>query len=142
MANEKDLMSFIRNRKLDEYGSVIYGEDVRNVLEIEMPEYGTKRDFDAVEMQELRAVDYCRNILLGEGKYLAAMKGNYRILLPSENAGQINSYMSTADNKLKRALKLSRNSPATDGKPSHNHARIVMQRESLEQSRQTAGLLK
>jgi hypothetical protein len=80
-------------------------------------------------------VDYVRKILLREGKYLAQTKGNYRILLPSENAAQVESYMSSADKKLKRALILSKNTPA-DTKTMRDadqvQARIIVKRESIK----------
>ena len=140
MANqqERDLMQFIRANNLDEYGSVIMAEDVRSVLGIEMPEYGTKRDFDKAAMLELAGIDYCRNVLLGEGKYLAQTNGNYRILLPSENAEQVESYMRSADSKLKRGLKLHRNSAHHPKTSSNTSARILAKQESIRQGRKHA----
>ena len=138
---EKDLLSYIRTNKLDEFGSIILGEDVRNILGLVMPEVGTKRDFDNVVMAELQAIDYCRNVLLGEGKYLTSTKGDYRILLPSENAKQVDSYVSSADKKLKRALKLSRNTPTySDKQPCNKHVRIEMKRQSIKNQRESARL--
>ena len=121
-----------------EYGSVIPGELVRECLGIEYPEYGTKQDFDSVSLQELSAIDYVRSALLSEGKYLASNNGNYRVLLPSENKQQIDAYVSQADRKLRRALKLSRNTPAFADKviADQSYARIVMKRESLRSRHQ------
>ncbi len=107
----KELLTALRNRGLTEFGSVIPGETVREIIGIEYPEFGTKKDFDEVALTELGAVDYCRNVLLGEGKFLASNNGDYRILLPSENKRQIDAYMAQADRKLRRAQKLSRNTP-------------------------------
>ena len=132
----KCLIQWLRNAHLDEYGSVILGDDIRKVIGIEYPEVGTRSQFDSLSLAELAAVDYARNILLGEGKYLTQQNGDYRILLPSENARQINLYMQHADKKLKRALKLSRNSPLLDThKQDNTSARILMKRESIKSRR-------
>ena len=132
----KCLLAWLRQEGLTEYGSVFRGESVREVIGLVMPEVGTKKDFDSVALRELSAVDYCRSTLLGEGKYLAQHQGDYRILLPSENGRQIEQYISNADSKLRRALKLSRNSPAMDGGTlDQTSARILMKREGLKRHR-------
>lgn len=124
----KELLSALRARELLEYGSVIKGDDVREILGIEYPEYGTKKDFDEVALAELGAVDYVRNVLLGEGKFIASHQGDYRILLPSENKRQVDAYMQQADRKLRRAQKLSRNTPNSESyEPAANaDVRIAM----------------
>ena len=128
----KCLLGWLRQEGLTEYGSVFRGESVRNVIGLVMPEVGTKKEFDSIALRELSAIDYCRNVLLGEGRYLTQHQGDYRILLPSENARQIEQYIGNADNKLRRALKLSRNSPAIDGGVlDQTSARILMKREGL-----------
>lgn len=128
----KCLLEHLRSRGLDEYGSVILSSEVREVLGIEIPEVGTKRMFDAVALAEMSAIDYVRNILLDEGKYIQRNEGDYRILLPSENARQIENYMSNADKKLKRAQRLSKNTPRTDVRGHDNTAaRLHMKRESI-----------
>ena len=134
----KELLHTLKERGLLEYGSVIPSELVRECIGIEYPEYGTKQEFDEVALRELSAIDYVRNALLSEGKYLASTNGNYRVLLPSENKQQIDAYVSQADRKLRRALKLSRNTPAIDDNANHDqgHARIVMKREALRSRHQ------
>ena len=124
----KELLTALRERGLLEYGSVIKGEEVRDILGIEYPEVGTKKDFDEVALAELGAVDYVRNILLGEGKFIASHQGDYRILLPSENKRQVDAYMQQADRKLRRARKLSSNTPPAESyTPSANHdVRLAM----------------
>ena len=132
----KCLLEWLRQEGLTEYGSVFLGDSVRGVIGLVMPEFGTKKEFDQVALRELSAIDYCRNTLLGEGKYLSQVQGDYRILLPSENARQIEQYISNADSKLRRALKLSRNSPAMDGGVlDQTSARILMKREGLKRHR-------
>ena len=135
----KELLTTLRDRGLLEYGSVIKGEDVRDILGIEYPEVGTKKDFDEVALAELGAVDYVRNILLGEGKFIASHQGDYRILLPSENKRQVDAYMQQADRKLRRAHKLSRNTPNVESyKPNANaDVRIAMK---IGNARNRAGL--
>ena len=135
----KELLTALRDRGLLEYGSVIKGEEVRDILGIEYPEVGTKKDFDEVALAELGAVDYVRNILLGEGKFIASHQGDYRILLPSENKRQVDAYMQQADRKLRRAHKLSRNTPNVESyKPNANaDVRIAMK---IGNARNRAGL--
>ena len=135
----KELLTTLRDRGLLEYGSVIKGEEVRDILGIEYPEVGTKKDFDEVALAELGAVDYVRNILLGEGKFIASHQGDYRILLPSENKRQVDAYMQQADRKLRRAHKLSRNTPNVESyKPNANaDVRIAMK---IGNARNRAGL--
>jgi hypothetical protein len=128
----KCLLEWIRASCLDDFGSVIHVDDVRRVIGIEYPEVGTRAQFEEITLIELSAVDYVRNVLLGEGKYLSRKNDSYRILLPSENASQVHLYMSHADKKLKRALKLSRNSPQIDQAMDNTTARILMKREGIK----------
>lgn len=131
----KCLLEYMRANSLDGFGAEIPADEVRAVLGLEMPEVGTKREFDAIALQELAAVDYVRSIMLSEGKYIAMRDGGYRILLPSENARQVEAYMQSADKKLRRALKLTRNTPGNDNsRPDNMAARILMKRESINQS--------
>ena len=129
----KELLAELDKRGLLEYGSVIKGELVRDIVGITIPEYGTKKDFDSAALAELGAVDYVRNVLLGQGKYLSGVQGDYRILLPSENRRQVDRYMQSADKRLRRALKLSRNTPSEYRAGEHNttEARIILKREGL-----------
>jgi len=128
----KELFKSLQDRRLIEFGSVIKGDTVREILGIEYPEYGKKEDFDSVALRELSAIDYIRNILLGMGMYLGSNGGDYRIFLPSENKRQVDQYMAQADRKLRRALKLSRNMPKTEQYVQDNTtARIIMKRESI-----------
>ena len=128
----KALYDELKARDLLDYGCVINGDVVREILGIAYPEVGTKKDFDEVALAELGAVDYVRNILLGEGKYLASQQGDYRVLLPSENKRQVDIYMNQADRKLRRALKLSRSMLQVDSRSQDNTtARLVMKRESI-----------
>lgn len=128
----RGLLSSLEDQGLLEFGSVIPKQTVHNLLGIEMPTYAAREVFARLDMLELAAIDYCRNVLLGQGKYLMGTPSGYRILLPSENKVQIDAYMSSADRKLARALKLSRNSPAeacvqTD----QTAARILLKRTSV-----------
>jgi hypothetical protein len=125
----RELYAALQEQGLLEYGSTIETWQVHHLLGIEMPTVGTKAVFDRIAVQELAAVDYVRNILLGQGKYLMGTSTGYRVLLPSENKGQIDSYIESADRKLSRALKLSRNTPADPAfSPDQVEARIHMKR--------------
>lgn len=124
----RGLMQMLRDNELTEYGADIPAALVHKELEIEIPSYAAKAVYDRLAMLELAAIDYCRNVLLGEGKYLAGTRTGYRILLPSENKGQVDSYMQSADKKLARALKLSRNSVADAVVHDQTEARIMLKR--------------
>lgn len=130
----KCLMAYLTDHHLTDYGQVILADDVRSVLGIKIPKIGTQQQFRDLALAELTAIDYCRNILLGKGKYLTQRGGDYRILLPSENARQIDTYMSQADRKLKRALKLSKSTQqeATNQHPDNTNVRIMMKREAIK----------
>jgi len=132
---QKGLMSELSELQLLEFGSVITRDLVHRLLGIEMPSYAAKEVYDRLAMIELSAIDYCRNILLGQGKYLAGTPAGYRVLLPSENKAQIDSYISSADKKLSRALKLSRNTPVTQGVHlDQTEARIMMKKTGMRHS--------
>lgn len=127
----RGLLTALTERGLTEYGSDIPTALVHEVLEIDMPSYAAKAVYDRLAMLELSAIDYCRNVLLGQGKYLSGTRTGYRILLPSENKGQIDSYMTSADRKLSRALKLSRNSAVDTVVHDQTEARIMMKRTGM-----------
>jgi hypothetical protein len=129
----KDLLNYLQAAGKTEYGSVITGTEVRGVLGLEYPEVASKKTFDQLALQELSATDYVRNVLLGEGKYFGQHQGDYRVLLPSQNADQIRRYMESADGKLRRGLKLWRSTPVTDSSDRDNlGARILLKREGIK----------
>lgn len=133
----KELLEYFRLNGFDSYGSGISGEEVRHVLGLVIPAVGTKEDFDKVTLTELSAIGYVRDTLLNEGKYLACHRGNYRVLLPSENAKQVMSYMDSADKKLNKGLKLHRNTPnAMQDQDIGDdlNVRIHMRQESMKKS--------
>ena len=127
-----ELFTFLKDKGLLEYGSVIRGDIIRKELEIKLPERGTKQEFSNAALAELKAVDYIRNILLGQGKYLASTADSYRILLASENEVQCEKYTEAAIKKLKRSLKLSQNTPAGDHpRPDRQTMRAQLQLSSI-----------
>jgi hypothetical protein len=134
-SEHKDFYSALNEMGLLEYGSVIETRLVHELLNIEMPSSAPKRVYDQLALIELAAIDYVRNMLLGHGKYITGTTSGYRILLPSENAAQIDLYMESADRKLSRALKLSRNTPQeVKSAPDQTEARILMKRSGLRRS--------
>jgi len=127
----KELYAFLKLKGKLEYGSVISELEIHNLLGINYPETGTHSEFKELDLVMLAVTDYVRNILLGEGKAFVQSKGDYRVLLPSENAKYIDRYMSSADKKLKRALKLSRNMPVIDTGIDDKSVKIMIKRESI-----------
>jgi len=125
--NHKDFYAELDARGLLDYGSIIDSSLVHSLLDIEMPEFGTKAEFDKLSLIELAAIDYVRNILLGHGKYIGGTTTGYRIFLPSETADQVELYMAQADRKLSRALKLTRSAKRENFKaPDQTEVRILM----------------
>lgn len=128
----RDLFAALDEMGLFKFGSVIERVELYELMDLQMPAMASKEVFDRLAMLELAAVDYCRNVLLGRGKYLAGVPSGYRVLLPSENKAQVDAYMYSADRKLLRALKLSRNTPALyNEQPDQTEARIMMKRKGM-----------
>lgn len=132
---QRDIFDALHSRGLFEFGAVITTETVHEIMGVEMPDVAPKSVYDRIAMMELQAIDYCRNILLGQGKYLAGTPSGYRVLLPSENKTQIDAYIESADRKLARALKLSRNTPTESLQPDQTEARIMMRRNGVRRNR-------
>ena len=132
----KDLLAWMRERGLTDYGCTISGEAIRAVLGIVVPRVGTWEDFNSVQVQMLNPIGYVRDALLAEGKYLRCERDMYRILLPSENAAQIRSFQDSADNKLRRAETLAKTTPMEHKDVRDNtEVRLAMMRSSLKESR-------
>lgn len=128
----RGLLAALDDQGLLEYGSVIETSFVHEILDITMPQYAAKEVFERLAVYELAAIDYVRSVLLGQGKYISGTPSGYRVLLPSENKGQIDNYMSSADRKLSRALKLSRNTPKSDSDAhDQTEVRIHMKRTGI-----------
>lgn len=125
----RDVYDTLDRAGLFDFGAVIPRGMVYDLLGLDVPEVASKAVFDRIAMLELQSMDYCRNMLLGHGKYLAGTPSGYRVLLPSENKAQVDAYMESADRKLERALKLSRNSPKASHLPDQTEARIMMRRK-------------
>lgn len=125
-----ELMREIEARGLLEYGSVIPTGLVHSMLGIQVPTVGTRAEFEELALRELGAIDSIRSTLLDQGKYITACHGGYRILLPSENARQIESYMKSADRKLRRAQRLSASTARQVDANDHTAARIHLKQHS------------
>ena len=130
----KDLYQKLQAEGLLEYGSVVPGKFVMDTLELAYPKTGTRQSFKEIDLFLLSSIDYVRNVLLGKGRYFASSGGDYRVLLPSDNVKQCERYMSSANKKLSRAIKLSRNTPGGNTKSEINsvHVRAVMRRDSIQ----------
>ena len=117
------------------YGAEVPVEVVQAFLGIEYPETASKKLYDTLTLIELGYIDYVRNMLLNDGKYLTNSRGVYRVLLPSENAAQVERYVSGASKRLNRALKLSKNTPAEYKKPNDDTAiRIELKKKSIQEA--------
>lgn len=108
---KQSLYDFLGERGMLDYGSVIDSKLVRNFLGIEIPVFGTIQQFNAAALKELAAIDGLRDMLIDEGKYIQGDRGDYRILLPSENAKQAANMVASANRKLRKASKLKLNTP-------------------------------
>lgn len=138
----KDLLQYMRDRNLTQYGAVLTKRQLYFVLDIDKPEVASEETYKQINFLVLGATDYVRSQMLKEGKAFTQVKGNYRIPLISENKEVIASYMTSADKKLRRALQLSRNTPPIDTVnpvvEAERSARIIIKRENIkrEQKRQ------
>jgi len=128
-----DIYTWMLEHDFFEYGRVIEAKDFRELFGIVLPEVGTYKDFKEVELKELQCVGFCRDKLLKQGKYLTQDKDTYRVLLPSENKTQVESYMTSADRKLKRAILLSKNTPQSVKNMSGVRAIAELKRESIRE---------
>ena len=136
----KELYSHLNSHGLLEYGSAIKSEMVCDIIGIHYPEHASKQVYDRLSLIEMSAIDYVRNILLDNGKYITQVKGDYRILLPSENAKQIASYITASGNKLDRAARLLSSMPEGDFPDKNKLAtRMLMKRDSLRSMKQKNG---
>ena len=91
---------------------------------------GTYDEFKEMEIEEMACSGFLRDMLLDEGKYFKSEGKGYRILLPSENAQQVMTYMRHADSKLRRGLKLNKNTPSKFRISHDDEIRMTMKRES------------
>ena len=125
-----DIYTELKDAGHFEYGSVIERQFLRASFGIDEIDYpAMQNEIDNQSLQELGVTDYIRNQLLNEGKYLKGERKTYRVLLPSENAGQVMSYMTSADNKLKRGIKLNKNTPTEYKINSNDEVRMMMKRQ-------------
>jgi hypothetical protein len=127
-----DFFDELDARGLLDYGAVIEGQLVRELMVIDLPEFGRKADFDRAALAELSAIGYVRDQLLKNGKYLAGTAGGYRVLLPSENARQVDALMESASRKLSRARVLNATTPVEfQAQVDQQEARISMTRTGM-----------
>ncbi len=133
--DKRNIIQQMRHAGLLDHGAVFSGSEFREIFKLTMPKTGTKAEFDVITLEELSYAGFIKDILLNEGKYLKSERGDYRVLLPSENQQQIIAYMSQADKKLKRGIKLNKNTP-TEFKVNHqDEARMIIKRESIKDHR-------
>lgn len=130
----KELFEFLQETESLEYGAVFPASVVHDFLGLEYPAMSTKAVFDKLELIELSAISYVRNRLLNSGMYLAKTGAQYRILLPSENRVQVDKYLNSASGKLRRALKLSKNTPTSPWDLSDEEARIRLHQDSVNRA--------
>ena len=104
-----------RLKKMDlvDYGSHIPRSLVHEILGIEVPEYGTLKEFQDIQLLELKEIDSVRTILIKSGRYLAQDNGDYRVLLPSENQAQVKNMLEGISRKAKKAEALLANTPSS-----------------------------
>lgn len=94
-----------------EYGSTVKRARVLEIMGIEEVKFGTQKDFQAQELAELKGVGYIRSILINQGKWIIRKSDTYRVLQPSENEGQIESFARSGNNAYNKAMKLSKSTP-------------------------------
>lgn len=107
---------FNNSGQLD-YGSVIPSTTLAQVAGISFPTINGAsaaaiiRGVNAYELKMLEYSGFIVDKLLDMGKYLKKDGDTYRVLMPSENEGQVNAYISAGTKKLSRAERLHRSTP-------------------------------
>ena len=130
--NIREVVQEMRDLGLLEYGVHIPAKKFRSFFGLDYPKTATRAEYVALELEELSISGYIRDRLLNEGKYFKSGQDGYRVLLPSENAAQVLSYMSQADNKLKRGIKLNKNTPPSYKINNQDEVRMIMKRENVK----------
>ena len=142
----KDLLQFMRNNGLTEYGSLLSQKVLYEVLDIHKPKIATEQVFKEINFIILGATDYVRVQMMKEGKAFSQIKGSFRIPLICENMKVCESYVLSADKKLKRSAQLMRNTPSIDGPTSLEQAqelaKILGKREHIKKLNQRRDNLK
>jgi len=136
--NNIDLYEFLNKKGMLGYGVSFHKSVVTDFLGITIPEMATMEEFNAIELNILNEIDAVRNKLISEGKYLSYSKGYYRVLLPSENAEQCERYSRSAIKKLRKSIKLAKNTPKDgtfDAILNAVNVRAQMKLESLKNRR-------
>ena len=91
-----------------EYGATFSRKRVLSIMGIESVEIGTQKDFQEQELAELAGVGHIRNILINQGKWIVRKGNTYRVLHPSENGSQIDSFMRSGSSAYLKASKLAK----------------------------------
>jgi len=142
-ASNKDFYARLLNARLLDYGSVIQQSLVHSLLEIHITDVMNIREYDKAKLEEVSAIDYVRSQLLNQGKTIAKHLSAYRIPMPSENREFVERYISSADKKLRRAIKLSMNTPHGDYKPIDDaYEKAIRKRQSLKDAKDKGDFLK
>lgn len=112
MSEEKSLpqtlYETLRNTAELEYGATFSRARVLSIMGIEDIEFGTQKEFQEQELAELSGIGYVRNILINEGKWIVRKGNTYRVLQPSENGSQIDSFMRSGSSAYLKASKLAK----------------------------------
>jgi len=138
-----DLYEILNEKGLIYYGSHLSGDLIRHIAGIEeikddelktMDVKTIRERINTQELAELNVTGALRMDLLERGMYLKKTGLDYRILLPSENADQVKSYLKSSDKKLKRATLLQANTPKQIGnKPNQEITRLQMKMQSNQE---------
>lgn len=124
-----------------EYGGTFTREEVIGLLRVKYIKKGTRADFQTMDLAELAGVGYIRNVLINQGKWIKLTGDHYRVLTPSENADQIESFLSRGRRAFNKANKLAKSTPpeyfkAIDQTKAKIAARIKSSKETAELNNQ------
>jgi hypothetical protein len=136
------LWSILREQDRTHYGDRFPISLVHSALGILVPKVGSRRDFERIALIELAAIDYVKNRLVDEGKWLTRQGSEYYIPLPSENAHFIDNMLASAQRKLKRARRLRSNTQAEEATTDQTASKILMIEDSVKSARKRRDLLK
>ena len=94
-----------------EYGSIISQDEIYELFGINMPEIGTKQEFQEPILQELSVVGLIKKRLVETGRHIKKEGDCYRIILPNENIKQAELIRESMRRKQKYMATLLKNTP-------------------------------
>lgn len=136
MSNLKELFIRLNESGFFDFGNVITEQEILDLFDLKKPTFGSYEAFKEFDLKLLGITAFFRNQLIKEGKYLKQTNGDYRVLLPSENAKIIELLYQSANRKLQRGIRLAKNTKHHTNKDelNQNLALSVLKRTHIQEA--------